>query len=108
MGGVTAARARALPDDPRAIALRRAIRDAAPAHRVKAGASQIGLWRAHRFAAVSAPARRHIPSPRWKEVTEPRPGRVTHHIGLRSPSEVDAEAVEAAGRRAPSRSRWMM
>jgi hypothetical protein len=28
-------------------------------------------------------------SPRWKEIIEPRPGRFTHHLELRSPSDID-------------------
>jgi hypothetical protein len=34
---------------------------------------------------------RSEPSPRWKEIVEPRPGRFTHHLELSSPEEVDAE-----------------
>jgi hypothetical protein len=34
---------------------------------------------------------RHDPSPRWKEVVEPAPGRFTHHLELRSTAEVDDE-----------------
>jgi hypothetical protein len=33
--------------------------------------------------------RRRDPSPRWKEVVEPRPGRFTHHLEFRSCDEVD-------------------
>ena len=32
-------------------------------------------------------------SPRWKEVVEPRPGRFTHHLELRSVTDVDAEVL---------------
>ena len=35
--------------------------------------------------------RRRDPSPRWKEVVEPYPGRFTHHLELRSPTEIDDE-----------------
>jgi len=35
--------------------------------------------------------RRRDPSPRWKEVVEPYPGRLTHHLELRSPTEIDDE-----------------
>ena len=31
------------------------------------------------------------PSPRWKEIVEPRPGRFMHHLELYSPAEVDDE-----------------
>jgi hypothetical protein len=30
-------------------------------------------------------------SPRWKEVSEPRPGRFTHHLELRFVKEIDAQ-----------------
>lgn len=46
----------------------------------------------------------HDPSPRWKEIVEPRPGRFMHHLELNSPDNVDDEvrawirdAWEAAG-----------
>ncbi len=35
--------------------------------------------------------RRRDPSPRWKEVVEPRPGRFTHHLELRSADQLDDE-----------------
>ena len=31
------------------------------------------------------------PSPRWKEIVEPRPGRFTHHLELHSIAHVDDE-----------------
>jgi hypothetical protein len=34
------------------------------------------------------------PSPRWKEIMEPRPGRFTHHLELHSTSEIDDEVYE--------------
>ena len=49
------------------------------------------------------------PSPRWKQIVEPAPGRFTHHLELTSPAEVDAEvcrwlqaAWTAAGPPAPA------
>jgi len=36
--------------------------------------------------------RRRDPSPRWKEIVEPYPGRFTHHLELYTPAEIDAEA----------------
>lgn len=30
-------------------------------------------------------------SPHWKEVIEPSPGRFTHHLGLHSTADIDAE-----------------
>lgn len=35
--------------------------------------------------------RRRDPSPRWKQIVEPRPGRFTHHLELHSNSEIDGE-----------------
>lgn len=35
--------------------------------------------------------RRRDESPRWKQVVEPTPGRFTHHLELRIPSNVDAD-----------------
>ena len=44
------------------------------------------------------------PSPRWKEIVEPKPGLYTHHLELNDPSEIDDQvrvwlqrAYEAAG-----------
>ncbi len=31
------------------------------------------------------------PSPRWKQIVEPAPGRFTHHLELRSAGEIDDE-----------------
>jgi hypothetical protein len=36
---------------------------------------------------------RRDPSPRWKQIVEPRPGRFTHHLELRSAEQVDDEVV---------------
>jgi hypothetical protein len=36
------------------------------------------------------------PSPRWKEIVEPRPGRLVHHLELRDPGEIDEEVREWA------------
>ena len=35
--------------------------------------------------------RRKDPSTRWKEIVEPTPGRFTHHLELRSPTDIDDE-----------------
>jgi Domain of unknown function (DUF5655) len=83
--------------------------------------SQIGFYHRKRaFASTWRPAqhrkgerpplvltvylRRRDPSPRWKQIVEPRPGRFTHHIELHSRDEVDdevrrslAEAWQEAG-----------
>jgi len=44
------------------------------------------------------------PSPRWKEIVEPKPGAYTHHLELNDPQEIDEQvrvwlqrAYEAAG-----------
>jgi hypothetical protein len=38
--------------------------------------------------------RRRDPSPRWKEVVEPYPGRFTHHLELYGAADVDAQVRE--------------
>lgn len=73
---------------------------------LRAGKTQLSFWRRHSFAAVWLPARvlgrgaplvltiflrRRDPSPRWKQVVEPYPGRFTHHLELFTPAEVDDE-----------------
>lgn len=35
--------------------------------------------------------RHRDPSPRWKEVVEPRPGRFTHHLEVRAAAEIDTQ-----------------
>lgn len=72
--------------------------------------SQIGFYRKHPFAAVWRPnqylsgthpplvlsvfLQRRDPSPRWKEVVEPKPGRFTHHLEINGATEVDHEVRE--------------
>lgn len=34
------------------------------------------------------------PSPRWKQVVEPAPGRRMHHLELRRADDIDADVVE--------------
>ena len=46
----------------------------------------------HAPLVLTVALRRRDASPRWKEVVEPAPGRFTHHLELRSPSDVDAQA----------------
>ncbi|YBV94429.1 DUF5655 domain-containing protein (plasmid) [Phyllobacteriaceae bacterium JZ32] len=74
---------------------------------IRISKSQIGFYRKHLFASVWRPGdylrgavpplvlsiylRRHDRSPRWKEVTEARPGRFTHHPVLCSAADVDRE-----------------
>jgi hypothetical protein len=40
---------------------------------------------------LTLPFRHRGPSPRWKEIVEPHPGRFTHHLELRSSAEIDDE-----------------
>ena len=35
--------------------------------------------------------RRRDPSPRWKQVVEPYPGRFVHHMEMTTPADVDGE-----------------
>jgi hypothetical protein len=45
----------------------------------------------HAPLVLTVALRRRDPSPRWKQVVEPAPGRFTHHLELRSPEEIDDE-----------------
>lgn len=90
-------------------AVARAVAEAAPDAEARVTRSQVGFRRAHPFAAVWTPDRYlhgataplvlsvflpgRDPSPRWKEVVQPAPGRWTHHLELREVAEVDAEVV---------------
>ncbi len=50
----------------------------------------------HRQAAplaLTVGFRSRHPSPRWKEIVEPYPGRFTHHLELFTPADIDAEVV---------------
>ncbi len=48
----------------------------------------------HADVVLSVALDRHDPSPRFKEVVEPAPGRWMHHLELDGTDEVDAEVVE--------------
>jgi hypothetical protein len=87
----------------------RAAVDAAGPAEIRVGRSQVAFRRRVGFACAWIPGRylrsdvplvltvglrRRDPSPRWKEVVQPRPGRFTHHLELRDAGEVDA-AVRA-------------
>lgn len=88
--------------------LRRAM-DRLPAVSMAVSKSQIAFRRRRAFAWAWIPDRylpgRHAPlvlslafryrepSRRWKQVYEPRPGRFTHHLELRSPNDLDEETV---------------
>jgi hypothetical protein len=72
--------------------------------------SQVAFWRKKAFAWAWIPEqylhrkgaplvltqgfRQHDPSPRWKSVVEPYPGRFTHHLELFSKSDIDDEGRE--------------
>jgi len=49
------------------------------------------LRRAAAPLVLTVDLRRHDPSPRWKQVVEPRPGRFTHHLELTSATQLDDE-----------------
>ena len=48
----------------------------------------------HADVVLSVALARHVPSPRFKEVVQPSPGRWMHHLELGGPEEIDAEVVE--------------
>ena len=45
----------------------------------------------HAPLVLTISLRRRDPSTRWKEIVEPRPGRFTHHLELRSSADIDEE-----------------
>jgi RimJ/RimL family protein N-acetyltransferase len=75
--------------------------------KIRLGKSQVAFWRKRAFAWTWKPGqylrgahaplvltlglRRRRPSSRWKKIVEPKPGRFTHHLELRSPAEIDDE-----------------
>ena len=87
-------------------AVRDAVAQAGPAD-VRTSKSQVAFRHRVGFASVWLPdmylrnsdvplvltvgLRRRDDSPRWKQVVEPAPGRFTHHLELRGPSDVDDE-----------------
>jgi hypothetical protein len=97
-------------DDARQIfeAVLSAVARAGPAD-LRVGKSQIAFRRRIAFAWVWMPEkylkreaaplvltvglRRRDPSPRWKQVVEPAPGRFTYHLELCAPEDVDAEVA---------------
>jgi Domain of unknown function (DUF5655) len=99
-------------DRPRALELfepvRAAVMSAGPST-MRITKSQISFGRKTRFAWVWTPdrwlsgkpaplvlsigLRRRDPSPRWKEVVEPRPGRFMHHLEIWSEADVDDEVA---------------
>jgi hypothetical protein len=91
-------------------AVDRAVQQLGPSE-TRVSKSQIAFYRTHPFAATWTPGRhlkgklaplvvsvylrRRDPSPRWKEVVEPAPGRFTHHRELNAEDEVDEELKSA-------------
>lgn len=87
-------------------ALRREI-EALGAIDIRVGKSQVAFWRAKAVARVWIPEqylgrtaaplvltlgfRSRDPSPRWKSIVEPAPGRFTHHLELYSAADIDDE-----------------
>ena len=87
-------------------AVRLAVETAGPAE-LRVSKSQISFRRHRLFAWVWMPGqylrgnvaplvltfsfRQRDPSPRWKEIVEPAPGRFTHHLELYSAAGVDDE-----------------
>jgi hypothetical protein len=45
----------------------------------------------HAPLVLTISLRRRDSSPRWKEIVEPAPGRFTHHLELRSTTDIDDE-----------------
>lgn len=74
---------------------------------IRVSKSQVAFSRRRTFARAWAPDRylgaghaplvltlgfrRRDPSPRWKQIVEPKPGRFTHHLELHSAAEIDDE-----------------
>lgn len=96
-------------EEPRRIfdALSAAVEAVGPVE-VRVTGSQVAFWRQRAFAWAWVPGkylrgrdlaplvltvalRRWDASPRWKEIVEPRPGRFTHHLELRSAADIDEE-----------------
>ncbi len=87
-------------------AVRQAIEDIGPAE-IRVTKSQVAFWRRKAFAWVWMPGqylgrkaaplvltlgfRSCDPSPRWKSIVEPAPGRFTHHLELYSIADIDEE-----------------
>ena len=89
-------------------ALREAIEDSGPVE-IRVTKSQVAFCRKKAFARAWIPDRylhgKHAPlvltlrfryrdpSPRWKEIVEPYPGRFTHHLELDSAADIDDEVI---------------
>jgi hypothetical protein len=86
--------------------LRRAILAIGPVEE-KESKSQLAFRRRRTVAAAWAPGQylgqrgaplvltltfaERDPSPRWKEIVEPKPGAYTHHLELNNPREIDEQ-----------------
>jgi hypothetical protein len=91
-------------------ALRRVMDDSIGPSELRVTKSQIAFRRRKAFARVWMPARylggkraplvltfvfrKRDPSPRWKEIVEPRPGYFTHHLELYSTRDIDDEVFK--------------
>jgi hypothetical protein len=87
-------------------ALRQAIEASGPSE-MRVSKSQVSFRRSRAFAWVWMPGqylrretpplvltlgfRSRVPSPRWKQIVGPAPGRFTHHLELNSIAEIDDE-----------------
>ena len=47
----------------------------------------------HAPLVLTLALRRRDPSPHWKEIVEPRPGRFTHHLELHALTDIDDEVL---------------
>ena len=97
------------PDGRRLFDALRVRVDALGPAELRVGRSQVAFARRRAFAwawvpgrwlrgdtaplVLSVALRRRDPSPRWKEVVEPRPGRFTHHLELRGEADLDDEVT---------------
>jgi hypothetical protein len=88
----------------------RATVEAIGAYQLRVTKSQVAFHRRRTFAWAWVPGKylhgrgaplvltlalsHHDPSPRWKQVVEPRPGRFTHHLELYSAGDIDAQVCK--------------
>jgi len=52
----------------------------------------------HASLVLTLGLRDRDPSPRWKQIVEPAPGRFTHHLEIRDAGEIDHEVRAWIGR----------
>lgn len=93
--------------------LQTAIEDIGPAE-LRVSKSQVSFRRRVAFAWAWMPSqylrrqaaplvltlsfRQRDPSPRWKSIVEPHPGRFTHHLELCAPEDIDLEVCAWLGK----------